>query len=129
LNFSPNLRFFLRAAYTFQVNIELDEDFDGVIYTRGSYAGKDKDCFLQAKQPGRKFRMKIPFDKCGTKTEGDVVKTVLIIQYDEFLIMPGDAAFELECNLGPTVAEITLDSSITTQPQLRYSNYLASHTL
>ncbi|XP_059468621.1 uncharacterized protein LOC132192603 isoform X2 [Neocloeon triangulifer] len=102
----------------FQVNIELDEDFSGVIYTRGSYAGKDKDCYLKAKS-GRKFRMKIPFEKCGTKQEGDVYKTVLIVQYDEFLIMPGDAAFELECNLGPMVAEVTVDSSISTQPAVR----------
>ncbi|XP_065351248.1 uncharacterized protein LOC135946799 [Cloeon dipterum] len=102
----------------FQVNIELDEDFSGVIYTRGSYASKDKDCFLHAKA-GRKFRMKIPFDKCGTKREGDIFKTVLIVQYDEFLIMPGDAAFELECNVGPIVAEVTVDSAISTQPQVR----------
>jgi len=94
------------------VNIELDEDFSGVIYTRGSFASKDKDCFLKATE-GRRFRMKIPFDKCGTKQDGDHFRTVLIVQYDDFLIMPGDAAFELECNLGPT--EVQVSASLSTE--------------
>ena len=68
------------------VEIEMEEDFDGVIYTRGSFMSKyassarytqdddyftfpllrPKGCFLDA-EGGTRQVLKIPFDKCGVK--------------------------------------------------------------
>ncbi|KAF4525278.1 hypothetical protein B566_EDAN009361 [Ephemera danica] len=95
-----------------QVDIEMDEEFSGVIYARGNFHSKNKNCFLKPK-PGKKFSMKIPFDDCSTKKEADVYKNIIVIQYDDELIMPGDAAFALECDLGPR--NVTITASMPTE--------------
>ena len=100
------------------VEVEMEEDFDGVIYTRGSFMSKcvaiialsmisyifcsrPKGCFLDA-EGGTRQVLKIPFDKCGVKQmkgeeEGWIGHT-LVVQHDDWLIFPGDLAFTLQCN-------------------------------
>merc|ERR1712242_263243 len=78
------------------VEVTMEEDFDGVIYTRGSFMTKSKSCFLDADG--------VKEDKEGWNTQ------VLIIQHDDWLIFPGDTAFTLQCkdNDGVTIARIGL---------------------
>lgn len=54
------------------VDLETDEEFLGVIYTRGSFYDKKSPCFFDTgdKRGQTSFRMKIPFDKCNTKQVG-----------------------------------------------------------
>ncbi|XP_063224775.1 uncharacterized protein LOC134532286 [Bacillus rossius redtenbacheri] len=80
-----------------QVEVRTQEDFSGVIYTRGSYNKKDTPCFLDPRA-GRDFSLRIPLGQCHTKQEDDVYSNVVVIQHDDELIMPGDAAFTLECD-------------------------------
>ena len=50
------------------VEVLMEEDFDGVIYTRGSFMSKPKDCYYDA-DGGTDHKLKIPFDKCGLKED------------------------------------------------------------
>jgi len=71
------------------VNVEMEDDFDGIIYTRGSFMSKPKDCFLDA-EDGKEHSLKIPFEKCGVKLDSNNFYTQeLIIQHDDWLIFPG----------------------------------------
>lgn len=57
------------GADAFFVNATVDEDFDGVLYTRGDFKTKDPDCFVENGEYVKKgilFRLRIPFDKCHT---------------------------------------------------------------
>ena len=58
--------------------VTMDEDFDGVIYTRGSFHRKDSNCFLDAKG-GVDFALKIPYDDCGSKHVGKPIKVESVI--------------------------------------------------
>ena len=49
-----------------QVDVETDEDFGGVIYTRGSYHNRQPPCFLDPRS-GRSFSLKFPLSQCQTK--------------------------------------------------------------
>ena len=49
-----------------QVDVETDQDFGGVIYTRGSYHNKQPPCFLDPRS-GRSFSLKFPLSQCQTK--------------------------------------------------------------
>jgi hypothetical protein len=80
-----------------QVDVETDQDFGGVIYTRGSYHNREPPCFLDPRS-GRSFSLKFPLSQCQTKLESDVYSNVVVVQHDDELIMPGDAAFTLECD-------------------------------
>ncbi|PSN32168.1 hypothetical protein C0J52_22375 [Blattella germanica] len=80
-----------------QVDVETDQDFDGVIYTRGSYHNREPPCFLDPRN-GRSFSLKFPLSKCQTKLDSEIYSNVVVIQHDDELIMPGDAAFTLECD-------------------------------
>jgi len=44
----------------------MEEDFEGVIYTRGKFHAKDSVCFKDAKD-GKDFAMKFPYDNCGVQ--------------------------------------------------------------
>ena len=87
------------------VEVEMEEDFDGVMYTRGSFMSKyvfsfslleminllrPKGCFLDA-ESGTRQVLKIPFDKCGVKQmvgeeEGWVGHT-LVVQHDDLSLI------------------------------------------
>jgi hypothetical protein len=49
-----------------QVDVETDQDFGGVIYTRGSYHNRKPPCFLDPRA-GRSFSLKFPLSQCQTK--------------------------------------------------------------
>ncbi|XP_034240675.1 uncharacterized protein LOC117644954 [Thrips palmi] len=85
------------AADHMEVHIEMEEDFDGVLYTRGAFYSQEKPCFLDA-EGGRNFTLRLPFAKCKTRNDDNVYSNTIVVQYDDELIMPGDAAFKLECN-------------------------------
>lgn len=82
------------------LTIETDEDFTGVIYTRGSFYDKNYPCFLNAakSENRRNFTMKFNLRECNTKKKKDRYLNTLVLQHDHELIMPGDTAFNLECD-------------------------------
>jgi hypothetical protein len=82
------------------VELLTDEDFTGVMYTRGSYYKQSEPCFVKPK-PGRQTRqleMKFSMNQCQTVKEGDVYSNVVVVQHDPELVTPGDAAFVVECD-------------------------------
>ncbi|XP_046655546.1 uncharacterized protein LOC124349085 isoform X1 [Daphnia pulicaria] len=86
------------GSNNFQVVVETLADFRGVIYTRGSFYSRKAPCFLDA-NGGRRFRLKIPYDQCNVEDDGEKFQVTLILQHDKELIMPGDGAFALQCDL------------------------------
>ncbi|XP_021930212.1 uncharacterized protein LOC110834896 isoform X2 [Zootermopsis nevadensis] len=80
-----------------QVDVETGQDFGGVIYTRGSYHSREPPCFIDPRN-GRSFSLKFPLSQCHTKLDNDVYTNVVVVQHDDELIMPGDAAFTVECD-------------------------------
>ncbi|XP_065172496.1 uncharacterized protein [Atheta coriaria] len=101
------------GSNSMHIKLETDEDFDGVIYTRGSFHDKDSACYLDADsiREKRSFNMSFDLDKCQTKQEGKVYTNVLVLQHDKELIMPGDAAFTLECDFEKP-REVTLQANL-----------------
>lgn len=89
------------AAEHMEVEVEMEEDFDGVLYTRGAFHSQEQPCFLDARG-GRNFTLRLPLAKCNTRNEKNVYTNTIVIQYDDELIMPGDAAFKLECDFQNT---------------------------
>lgn len=84
--------------------IRLEEDFEGVIYTRGSFHTRRGPCFLDA-SGGKEFALKFSYKDCSTKYDdhlGAYVNTV-VVQHDDDLIFPGDLAFDLRCHDQVTV--------------------------
>lgn len=59
----------------------------------------------------RSFNMSFDLDKCQTKQKGKVYTNVLVLQHDKELIMPGDAAFTLECDFEKP-REVTLQANL-----------------
>ncbi|KAK3914809.1 Cuticlin-1 [Frankliniella fusca] len=80
-----------------QVEVEMEDEFDGALYTRGAFHSQEEPCFLDARG-GRNFTLSLPFTRCNTRNENNLYSNTLVIQYDDELIMPGDAAFTLECD-------------------------------
>ena len=83
-----------------KVKVELDQLFDGVIYTRGSYKMGKKPCFLDAQGlENEDFSLEWNFDECKTqkKKKDESYNNVIIVQFEKMLIFPGDMAFELIC--------------------------------
>merc|ERR1711973_301816 len=82
-----------------KVVFNLDDDHDGVIYVRGNFAEKKKNCFLDT-DGGKVHQLTIPYDDCGLKEdeEGFIGQTV-VLQQDDWLIFPGDLAFTVQCKL------------------------------
>ena len=82
------------------VEVNMEEDFEGIIYTRGSFMSKPKGCFYDAEE-GTGHTLKIPFDKCDIKEDEDgFMSQVIVVQHDDWLIFPGDLAFSLHCKRG-----------------------------
>ena len=55
-----------------RVKVELEEDFDGVFYTRGSYSEAKQPCYLDAVGGTTEAELRIPYGECKTKSEGDL---------------------------------------------------------
>ena len=82
------------------VEVNMEEDFEGIIYTRGSFMSKPKGCFYDAEE-GTSHTLKIPYDKCDVKEDEDgFMSQVIVVQHDDWLIFPGDLAFSLHCKRG-----------------------------
>nr|XP_012135713.1 PREDICTED: uncharacterized protein LOC105661884 [Megachile rotundata] len=79
------------------VNLKTSDNFSGVIYTQGSFYSRQAPCFLDPSHGGN-FTIDIPFNQCKTENLDDKYKNTLVIQHDDELITPGDAAFVLECD-------------------------------
>lgn len=106
------------GSNSMHVDLETEDDFSGVIYTRGSFHNRESPCFLDPghKRGQRSFSINFPLDRCKTlkvihifdifykfynlyfQQKGDVFSNVLVVQNDKDLILPGDAAFNLECD-------------------------------
>ncbi|XP_018399098.1 PREDICTED: uncharacterized protein LOC108776866 [Cyphomyrmex costatus] len=85
------------GAERMTVELKTTEDFSGVIYTQGNFYSREPSCFLDPVR-GRSFTMSIPLNKCDTERDGDKYSNVVVIQHDDELLTPGDAAFTLECD-------------------------------
>ncbi|XP_011684765.1 PREDICTED: uncharacterized protein LOC105448101 isoform X2 [Wasmannia auropunctata] len=97
------------GAERMTVELKTTEDFSGVIYTQGSFYSREPSCFLDPVR-GRSFTMSIPLNKCDTERDGDKFSNVVVIQHDDELLTPGDAAFTLECDFSrPRDLTVTAD--------------------
>ncbi|XP_029157420.1 uncharacterized protein LOC114929881 isoform X2 [Nylanderia fulva] len=85
------------GAEKMTVEFRTTEDFSGVIYTQGNFYSREPSCFLDPVR-GRSFTMNIPLNKCDTERDGEKYSNVVVIQHDDELLTPGDAAFTLECD-------------------------------
>ncbi|KAK9504082.1 hypothetical protein O3M35_010504 [Rhynocoris fuscipes] len=101
------------SAESMQIDVEMENDFSGVLYIKGSYSSKKFPCFLDVNS-GTKFNMKIPFNQCNIENKNGLYQGVLIIQHDDELIMPGDATFNLECDFSKP-KDIPVHSSVLTE--------------
>ncbi len=81
------------------VKIKLEENgFEGVVYTRGSYKMGKAPCFYDAQgSKDELLELSWTFNQCKTKKEESTYTNVILVQQDDFLIFPGDMAFELQC--------------------------------
>ncbi|TRY71192.1 hypothetical protein TCAL_02803 [Tigriopus californicus] len=79
-----------------RVKLELSEEFEGIFYTRGSYKMGQLPCFNDV-ESGTMAELTIPYEGCETKSKDDIYTNVVIAQHDDFLIFPGDLAFEISC--------------------------------
>lgn len=88
------------GADSMHVTLETEEDFHGVLYTRGSYYKQSEPCFVKPKgvKGERTLRMKFPLTQCQTVQDGDLFSNVIVVQHDPELITPGDSAFTVECD-------------------------------
>lgn len=78
------------------VELETEDKFTGVMYTRGSFYKQTEPCFVKAK-PGKSARsltMKFQVDQCQTIQEGDVYRNVVVVQHDPDLVTPGTFHFQ-----------------------------------
>ena len=80
----------------FHIKLITPESFSGVLYTRGSFHKRQKPCFFDAKS-GQEFSLNIPLDQCNVERSNNVFTTVFVVQHEDELIFPGDAAFKLVC--------------------------------
>ncbi|XP_015592349.1 uncharacterized protein LOC107266411 isoform X2 [Cephus cinctus] len=97
------------GAESMTVELRTTEDFSGVIYTQGSFHSKEPPCFLDPTR-GRSFTMNIPLNECTTEQIGERYSNVVVIQHDDELVTPGDAAFTLECDFSkPRDLTVTAD--------------------
>ncbi|XP_026829597.1 uncharacterized protein LOC105275361 isoform X2 [Ooceraea biroi] len=97
------------GAEKMTVELRTTEDFSGVIYTQGSFHSRQPPCFLDPVR-GRSFTMNIPLDQCDTEKDGDKYSNAVVIQHDDELLTPGDAAFTLECDFSkPRDLTVTAD--------------------
>ncbi|XP_044017931.1 uncharacterized protein LOC122858824 isoform X2 [Aphidius gifuensis] len=105
------------GAESMKIELKTTDDFTGVIYTQGSFHSKKSPCFLDPKT-GRSFTMDIPLHNCETEKDGDKYSNVLVIQHDDELVTPGDAAFNLECDFSQP-REHTVSAEVNTTKKRR----------
>ncbi|XP_053694514.1 uncharacterized protein LOC128742243 [Sabethes cyaneus] len=86
------------GADSMRIELKTEEDFDGVMYTRGSFYKQAEPCFVKPKRAGKSLEMKFNLDQCQTINEGDVYSNIVVVQHDPDLVTPGDAAFAVECD-------------------------------
>ncbi|KAL6261255.1 hypothetical protein P5V15_008778 [Pogonomyrmex californicus] len=97
------------GAEKMTVELKTTKDFSGVIYTQGSFYSREPSCFLDPVR-GRSFTMSIPLNKCDTERDGEKYSNIVVIQHDDELLTPGDAAFTLECDFStPRALTVTAD--------------------
>lgn len=83
------------------LELETQDEFTGVMYTRGSFYKQDGPCFVRPRSRlTRKLSMNFTLDQCQTvrTNEEEVYSNVIIVQHEPDLVMPGDAAFAVECD-------------------------------
>ncbi len=74
-----------------EVSILMEDPFEGIFYTRGSYKSAKPPCYFDA-TGDRLASLKIPLEgKCKNKKDAETgeVKNTVIVQHDDFLIYPG----------------------------------------
>lgn len=76
------------GSNSMHVELETDANFNGVMYTRGSFYKQTEPCFVKGKS-SRSLRMSFPMDQCQTVQDGDVYKNVVVVQHDPDLVTPG----------------------------------------
>ena len=81
------------------VEILMEEPFEGIFYTRGSYKSAKPPCYFDA-TGDTSATLEIPLDACKNKRDGKgaAASNTVIVQHDDFLIYPGDTAFEIACD-------------------------------
>uniref|UniRef100_A0A182Y5A3 ZP domain-containing protein n=1 Tax=Anopheles stephensi TaxID=30069 RepID=A0A182Y5A3_ANOST len=127
------------GADSMRIELKTEEDFQGVMYTRGSYYKQTKPCFVKPERAGRTLEMKFNLDQCQTVNNGEVYSNIVVVQHDPDIVTPGDAAFAVECDFrkprGVTVsseiqARDSPDPSANTQtPNEHNSVHSASGTV
>lgn len=85
------------GANSMFVNLKTENDFTGVMYTKGNFYDQHEPCFIASKQTRgtRSLSMRFSFDQCNTKKDGNLFTNVIVVQNDPELVTPGDAAFSL----------------------------------
>lgn len=88
------------GSNSMHVKLETENDFTGVMYTRGNFYDQKEPCFVrpQISRGVRSLSMRFPFNECNTKDAGDTFKNTIVVQHDPELVTPGDAAFEVSCD-------------------------------
>lgn len=85
------------GADSMQIELHTKDDFNGVIYSRGSFYKQKAPCFMEGRG-ARSQTMKFSFNQCQTIQDGDVYSNVIVVQHDRELVTNGDAAFQVECD-------------------------------
>lgn len=85
------------GANSMFVNLKTENDFTGVMYTKGNFYDQSEPCFVASKRSRgtRALTMRFSFDQCNTKKDGNLFTNVIVVQNDPELVTPGDAAFSL----------------------------------
>ncbi|XP_062565749.1 uncharacterized protein LOC134228010 isoform X1 [Armigeres subalbatus] len=86
------------GADSMRVELKTEEDFTGVMYTRGSFYKQSEPCFVKPKRAGKSLEMKFNLDQCQTINNDQVYSNIVVVQHDPDLVTPGDAAFAVECD-------------------------------
>ena len=105
------------------VEVLMEEPFEGIFYTRGSYKSGKPPCYFDA-TGDESAKLEIPLDKCKNKRdkEGSGVSNTVIVQHDDYLIYPGDTAFEIACDgARASIGLADPDPSATEMPKHRKS--------
>uniref|UniRef100_A0ABK8F451 ZP domain-containing protein n=1 Tax=Anopheles gambiae TaxID=7165 RepID=A0ABK8F451_ANOGA len=116
------------GADSMRIELKTEEDFQGVMYTRGSYYKQTEPCFVKPERAGRTLEMKFNLDQCQTVNNGEVYSNIVVVQHDPDIVTPGDAAFAVECDFrkprGVTVSsEIQARDSIDTSKANATASY------
>jgi hypothetical protein len=75
-----------------EVEILMEDSFDGIFYTRGSYKSAKLPCYFDA--TGDKVaKLQMPLDGCKNKRNEETgeAKNTVIVQHDDWLIYPGES--------------------------------------